>query len=321
MNSLSIKRVLVTGGAGFIGAHLVEGLLARGYEPVVLDNERTGTRAHLPPDVRFVAGDVRRREDVDAALAGGVDAVLHLAGQASIRLSFQDPADDLSVNTLGTIEVLQGCIRHRVPRLIFASSMTIYGAAPVVPTPEDAPPDPISYYAITKYAAERYVHATARRADLGFDFHVTSMRMFNVYGPRQSLTNAYQGVFAIFTGNVLRGEPITIHGDGGQARDFVHVADVVRAWLDALAEPRTYGAVINLGTGRSISVNALCDLVLKDFGHDRKSYPVRTQAAQPGDMRQSAADLHRAEALIGWRPRIAFEDGIHSTIDWARGQL
>lgn len=314
------ERVLVTGGAGFIGSHLVEELLRRGYEPVVLDNESTGSRANLPEGVRFVSGDVRSMDDLEAVFAGGIDAVLHVAGQASIRLSFQNPADDLNVNTLGTINVLQQCIRHRVLRLIFASSMTIYGAAPVTPTPEDTPANPVSYYAITKYAAERYVHATAQRTDLDFDLHVTSMRMFNVYGPRQSLTNAYQGVFAIFVGNVLRGEPITIHSDGEQARDFVHVSDVVRAWVDALNNPATYDEVINLGTGRSISVNQLCDLVLRDFEHDRESYPVRYQAAQPGDMRISAANIQRANDLLNWSPQVAFEDGISSTIDWARSQ-
>jgi UDP-glucose 4-epimerase len=313
-------RVLVTGGAGFIGSHLVEALLAGGYEPVVIDNERTGSRANLPDGVRFVPGDVRQEADLEPIFADGIDAVLHVAGQASIRLSFQDPTEDLSVNTAGTIRILQACVKYRVPRLIFASSMTIYGANPVVPTPEDTAPDPISYYAITKHAAERYVHATARRTDLDFDFRVTSMRMFNTYGPRQSLTNAYQGVFAIFVGNVLRGEPITIHSDGEQARDFVHVADVARAWVAALGEPRSYGAVINLGTGRSISVNMLCDQVLAHFGHDRDSYPVRYQAAQPGDMRESAADISRARDLLGWSPQVAFEAGIGETIAWARTQ-
>jgi UDP-glucose 4-epimerase len=174
--------------------------------------------------------------------------------------------------------------------------MTIYGNSNPVPTAESAPPDPASYYAITKYAAERYVHLTAARRDLDFQFNVTSFRMFNVYGERQSLTNAYQGVLAIFIGNVLRGEPITIHSDGEQSRDFVHISDVVRAWMDALEQPATYGQVINLGTGTPTTVNALCDAVLSAFGKDRTSYPVRYAPAQPGDMRASAADIQRAQS-------------------------
>src|SRR5690606_5194405 len=136
----------------------------------------------------------------------------------------------------------------------------------------------------------RYVHLAAARRDLGFDFNVTSLRMFNVYGERQSLTNAYQGVFAIFIGNVLRGEPIKIHGDGEQSRDFVHIRDVARAWVDAIDTPATYGQVINIGTGKPTSVNQLCDTVLAAFGHSRASYPVEQHPAQPGDVRRSAAD-------------------------------
>src|SRR5215475_1566178 len=160
------KRILVTGGAGFIGSHIIDLLLERGHHVVALDNESTGNRANLNPGAGFVHGDVRNPADLAPIFEQGIDAVLHIVGQASIRLSFQDPTADLNVNTLGTINVLQQCIIHRVPRLLFASSMTIYGNTPVVPTPEDTPPDPVSYYAVTKYAAERYVHVTAKRRDL-----------------------------------------------------------------------------------------------------------------------------------------------------------
>jgi UDP-glucose 4-epimerase len=314
------RRILVTGGAGFIGSHIVDLLLMRGNSSIVIDNLVTGTRENLNPDAEFIAGDVRTENDLASIFERGIDAVLHIAGQASIRLSFQDPTADLNVNTLGTINILQQCIKYRVPRLIFASSMTIYGNNPIVPTPEGTPPAPISYYAITKYAAERYVHATALRQDLGFDFHVTSMRMFNVYGVRQSLTNAYQGVFAIFIGNMLRGEPINIHSDGEQSRDFVHISDVARAWVDAIDHPASYGQVINLGTGRSLSVNMLCDAVLESFGHTRVTYPVNYHPAQPGDMRISAADINRAKTLLGWSPRMEWQRGMRETIEWARQQ-
>lgn len=315
------RRVLVTGGAGFIGSHLAEGLLAAGFEVVALDNEATGDRANLPVGAEFVGGDVRDAAALDAVFARGIDAVFHVAGQASIRVSFADPAGDLEVNTLGTIRVLEACLRHRVPRLLFASSMTIYGSQPVTPTPESAPPDPISYYAITKLAAERYVHATALRPDLGFDFQVTSFRMFNVYGPRQSLTNAYQGVFAIFVGNVLRGEPITIYSDGEQARDFVHVSDVTRAWITALDHPAAMGQVFNLGTGVPTRVNTLADIVLWAFGQTRESYPVVYKPAHAGDMRLSTADVSRAREALGWVPEVRIEDGMAETIAWAKGEV
>ncbi len=289
------RRILVTGGAGFIGSHVVDHLLERGFRVVVIDNESTGTRAQVNPSAEFVSGDVRNPADLAPIFAAGVDAVLHIAGQASIRLSFQDPAADLNVNTLGTINVLQQCVAHQVPRLLFASSMTIYGNTEIVPTPETTAPNPASYYGVTKYAAERYVHLTAQRRDLDYPFNVTSLRMFNIYGERQSLTNAYQGVFAIFTGNVLRGEPIKIHADGEQSRDFLHIDDAARAWVDAIDNPASYGQVINLGTGRPTSVNQLCDIVLHAFGQTRATYPVEYHPAQPGDLRQSAADISRAQ--------------------------
>jgi UDP-glucose 4-epimerase len=313
-----MKRILVTGGAGFIGAHIVELLIARGYEPVVLDNESTGKRENVHPDAEYVRGDVRNEADLAPIFERGVEAVLHIAGQASIRLSFQDPGTDLGVNTLGTINVLRQCVTHRVSRLLFASSMTIYGDPAVVPTPEETPAHPVSNYAVTKYAAERYVHIMAERRDLDFPLNVTSFRMFNVYGPRQSLTNAYQGVLAIFIGNALRGEPITIHSDGEQSRDFVHISDVARAWVDAIEQPATFGQIINLGTGVPSSVNVLCDLVLDAFGQTRATYPVRYQQAQPGDLRRSAADVSRAKALLNWQPEMEFRQGMRETIEWAK---
>ncbi|MFQ3535219.1 MAG: NAD-dependent epimerase/dehydratase family protein [Aggregatilineales bacterium] len=316
-----MKRILVTGGAGFIGSHLTDSLIQRGYHVVVLDNLSGGRRDYVNAAAEFVQGDVTEPAHLEPIFAQGVDAVLHLAAQASIRLSFADPWHDLRTNTLGTINLLQACLAYRVPRLLFASSMTIYGNSNPVPTAESAPPDPASYYAITKYAAERYVHLTAARRDLASPLHVTSFRMFNVYGERQSLTNAYQGVLAIFIGNVLRGEPITIHSDGEQSRDFVHISDVVRAWIDALEQPATYGQIINLGTGTPTTVNALCDAVLSAFGKDRGVYPVRYGPAQPGDMRASAADIRRARELLDWQPRVPFAEGIQQTITWARTQL
>lgn len=312
------RRILITGGAGFIGGHIAEALVAHGNQVIALDNLSTGSHGNLPDGVNFVQGDVRNPADLESIFAQGVDVVLHIAGQASIRLSFQDPANDLSVNTTGTINIVQQCLKHRVPRLLFASSMTVYGQTQIVPTPEDSPVNPVSNYAVTKYAAERYVHIAAQRSDLDFDFNVTSFRMFNVYGPRQSLTNAYQGVLAIFMGHVLRGEPITIHSDGEQSRDFVYITDVVRAWVSAMDNPRAYGQVLNLGTGRASSVNQVCDAVLRANGQTRSTYPVHYSNAQPGDMRHSAADISRAGQLLGWSPQVTLEDGIQATLDWAR---
>jgi UDP-glucose 4-epimerase len=321
MSQDSANTILVTGGAGFIGSHVVRLLLMRGYRVVILDNLSTGKPEYVPSAATFVQGDVRSKDDVARAFDKDVDAIIHIAGQASIKLSYADPAHDLSVNTIGTLNILDACIQHKVGRLLFASSMTIYGNPTICPTPESTSPAPVSYYAVTKYAAERYVHLTAERSDLGFALNATSFRMFNVYGERQSLTNPYQGVLAIFIGRMLRGEEIVIHSDGEQSRDFVYVEDVAHAWVDALHDERTYGEVINLGTGAPTSVNMLCDAVFAAFGHTRATYPVRYQEAQLGDLRVSAADIQRAQALMGWKPATAFEDGIRRTISWARDAM
>jgi UDP-glucose 4-epimerase len=306
----------VTGGAGFIGSHLTDRLLAEGFDVTVLDNLSTGIRERVPSAATFVHGDVGDRVVVDELFAGThFDTVLHIAGQASIRLSFAEPEVDLRTNVVGTVNVLRGCIETGVPRLVYASSMTAYGEPDLVPTPEGVACVPVSYYGVTKYAAERYVHVTGARPDV--DVAVTSLRMFNVYGPRQSISNPYQGVLAIFIGNVLRGESITIHGDGEQTRDFVFIDDVVEAWLRVLDAPELDGAVLNVGSGRETSVNELTDAVLAAFGETRDGWDIRRQDIQLGDQRRAAADTSALSAL-GWSSSVGLRDGVARTVDWAR---
>jgi UDP-glucose 4-epimerase len=311
-----VTCVLVTGGAGFIGGHLAHGLVAAGHDVTVLDNLTTGTRDNVPESAVFVEADVRDRNAVLAAFAAGrFDAVCHIAGQASIRVSFSTPEDDLATNVLGTLNVVHACLEHRVPRLVYASSMTAYGEPPVVPTPEDVACVPVSYYGVTKLAGERYVQITGARTDVALD--VTSLRMFNVYGERQSIDNPYQGVLAIFVGNLLRGEPITIHGDGEQTRDFVYVGDVVDAWLRVLGDPGSYGRVLNVGSGRETSVNELAAAVTAAFGERAAGRELRRAEAQLGDQRRSAADTTALRAL-GWAPATSLEEGLGRTVEWAR---
>jgi len=310
-----MTRVLVTGGAGFIGSHLTDRLLADGFGVTVLDNLVTGLRENVPADAAFVEGDVGDRAAVDEVFASEqFDAVFHIAGQASIRLSFAEPEIDLRTNVVGTVNVLRGCLESGVPRLVNASSMTAYGEPALIPTPESVPCVPVSYYGVTKYAAERYVHVTGARPDV--DLSVTSLRMFNVYGPRQGISNPYQGVLAIFVGNVLRGEPITIHGDGEQTRDFVYIDDVVDAWLRVLSLPETAGAVLNVGSGRETSVNELAAAVLASLGESPASWEMRRQGAQLGDQSRAAADISGISAL-GWAPSVSLAAGLERTVAWA----
>lgn len=310
-------RILVTGGAGFIGSHMSHRLVNDGHDVVVLDNESTGLRSNVPAQATYVKGDVGRLEDLEAAFDGGLDAVFHIAGQVSLIRSFTDPVVDLQTNVGGTLNALQLCVRHRVPRLLYASSMTVYGADETLPTPEDTPCAPISYYGITKYAGERYVHTTADRVDLDFEFHVTSFRMYNVYGPRQALDNPYQGVLGIFLGNLLRGEPLTIFGDGEQSRDFIYIDDIVDAWTTAVDRPSTYGGIFNLGSGERLSISDLADHALTAVGRDRSNGAVLYKEGRPGEQRHVEADTTRAKLTFGWQPRVPFEEGLAKTVRWA----
>jgi UDP-glucose 4-epimerase len=312
------RTALVTGGAGFIGSHLADALLERGFAVVVLDNESTGLPHNVPRGAQYIRGDVTNPADVRTAFGCEIDIVLHVAGQASTIYSFSEPLTDLMTNVAGAVNVLEQCIAHKVPRILYASSMTVYGHPQTLPITELHAPGPISYYGITKYAAERYIMATAMRSDLGFKLNATAFRMFNVYGRRQRLDNPYQGVLGIFLGNMLRHETITIHGDGEQSRDFVHVEDVVRAWVAALDNPAAYDQVFNLGCGQGISMNRLVEDILNVGGFDRDGYPISYGPVRPGDQRHMVADIQRARDVLHWEPRISLAAGLESTLDWAK---
>lgn len=312
-------RVLVTGGAGFIGTHLCRRLLADGHVVSVVDNEFNGSRESVPAGAQFTFADVTRPAEVEPVFAGGLDAVCHIAGQVSIIRSFSNPVVDLRTNVEGTLNILQLCLKYRVPRLVYASSMTIYGDCRVVPTPETEPCRPDSYYGITKHAAERYVHATATRPDLSFAFRVTSLRMFSVFGPGQAVDNPYQGVLGIFLGNLMRGEPITIFGDGEQTRDFVYIDDIVDGWMRALNSEDS-GGVFNLGSGRSLSINELAAHTIAVFGRSRSDSRIVRAPGRPGEQRRVQADIGRAQSVLGWQPRTSFEAGLAATVRWARSE-
>ncbi len=288
-------KVLVTGGAGFIGIHLTRRLLADGHEVFVVDNESNGDPALVPPAAKYTRGDVTKPEELEPIFAQGLDAVCQIAGQVSIIKAFSDPVADLRTNTEGTVQVLKLCVKYKVPRLLYASSMTLYGNAAKVPTVETEPCVPDAYYGITKLAGERYVHATGERPDLGFDFSVTSLRMFSVYGPGQSF------------------------GDGEQTRDFVFVEDIVDGWSRALTTPAAKGQVINLGGGRATSINQLAKAVVTAFG--QPNYEIRHAPGRAGEQRAVQADIAKAKQVLGWEPKTSFEAGLKRTVEWAKAEF
>ncbi|MEM4724866.1 MAG: NAD-dependent epimerase/dehydratase family protein, partial [Candidatus Hadarchaeum sp.] len=248
---MGYRRALVTGGAGFIGSHLVERLLQEGLQVIVLDDLSMGKRENVPNGAEFVLGDVRDPAVVSAALSG-VDAVFHLAARVSIRASVAGFYEDAETNLMGTLNVLRACASAGIKKFIYASSMAVYAdSAEPVPIPETHPTVPISPYGVAKLASERYAMLVAAQSG----FQAVALRYFNTYGPRQSFT-PYVGVITIFIQRLLRGEPPLIFGDGEQCRDFVYVGDVVEATYRALVSS-VEGEVFNIGSGVGTSVNQI----------------------------------------------------------------
>ncbi len=313
-----MKTVLVTGGAGFIGSHVVDRLIKK-YKVVVFDNLITGKKEFVNKKAIFEKGDVSKKASFENVFKKyKLDVVLHIAGQPSIVNAFSDPVLDVNTNFIGTINATTLCIKYKVSRLLYASSMTLYGNPEKLPIKEDAKPIPINYYGIAKLASERFVHVTADRVDLPTEFVPTSFRMFNVYGPRQSLTNPYQGVLAIFMGNVLRNEPITIFGKGDQGRDFVYVDDVARIWVDSISNRKSFNNVYNIAAGKQTPILELAKIVIKACGHDPKKYPIVFEPKRSGDQKFIQADISKAKKDLNFNPEFSLSRGLLQTLSWAK---
>lgn len=312
----SKQVVLVTGGAGFIGSQVIDELLAKQYKIVILDNLSTGFKENIHKEAVFIEGDVTKPEDIEKVLKKHkIDIIFHIAGQPSIVNSFTDPRHDFDVNFIGTFNMIQASLIHKIQRFVYASSMTVYGNPEKLPVEETDPCVPINYYGVAKYAAERFLHITALKEN---DFKVTSFRMFNVYGPRQSLTNPYQGVLAIFMGNVLRNEPITIYGDGKQGRDFIYVEDVAKTWVNTIDIKESFGKVINIGYGKQTPILMLAKSVIKAVGENPDTYPILFKEQRPGDQRFIEADISLAEKLLSFKPTTSLDEGLVKTLSWAK---
>ena len=316
-----MQRALVTGGAGFIGSHLVDRLIAK-YDVFIIDNLSTGNRSNIPKNVTVHVEDIRNQNKITSIVKKiHPHIVLHIAGQASNIKSFNDPHFDIDVNFKGTINIVLASLEAKVRRFLYASSMTVYGIPEKIPVSEKHACRPVSYYGISKYAAERFVMATATRSDLTAPFLATSLRMFNVYGPRQDLDNPYQGPVAIFTGHVLRNEPITIYGDGKQTRDFIYIDDVVSAWLATLDNEKTYQNSYNVGSGERITIEDVAHAVVKVAGKDPNKYPIVHKPTLPGEQRHMEAHIQKISRAIGFRVATSFADGLIKTMHWAKSTL
>lgn len=304
-----MTRVLVTGGAGFIGSNLVRALLERGETVRVLDNFSTGDRRNLAGiDVEVVEGELRSYERVHNAVRGA-DVVYHLGALGSVPRSVQDPLTSSAVNIEGTLNVLLAARDEGVGRVVFSSSSSVYGTQRDLPVTEATAPDPLSPYGVAKLAAERYCVSFAR---VYRDLETVVLRYFNVFGPRQSPYSQYAAVVPLFIKAIGEGRPITIEGDGEQTRDFTYVANVVEATVRAADAPDISGRIFNASAGAPASVNAVADLIgeLLDRPVVREHAPSR-----PGDIRASYADHSLARAALGWEPSVDLREGLQRTIE------
>jgi UDP-glucose 4-epimerase len=307
-------KVLVTGGAGFIGANLVRALLARGDDVRVLDNFSTGNRTNLAglTDVELVEGELRSYERVHNAVRG-VEVVFHLGALGSVPRSVQDPLTSGAVNVEGTLNVLLAARDEGVRRVIFASSSSIYGDQPELPLRETMAPDPISPYGVAKLAAERYCVSFTRV----YPFETVVLRYFNVFGPRQDPRSQYAAVVPLFVTAIAAGEPVTIFDDGEQSRDFTYIDNVVAANLLAADAADASGRIFNVSSGAPASVNELAETIgrLLDKPVERRYLPPR-----PGDLRNSWADVSEAREALGFEPSVSLEDGLRRTADFLLGE-
>ena len=302
-------KVLVTGGAGFIGSHVTDVFLDAGHEVWALDDLSSGRRENLRPEVRLVVADIRSPEAARLVESERFEVMCHLAAQMDVRRSVNDPRFDAEVNVAGFLNLLEAARKSGVRKVVFSSTGgAIYGEQDVYPAPETHPTRPVSPYGVSKASGELYLGYY--RAQYGLKS--VALRYANVYGPRQN-PHGEAGVVAIFSERLLRGETCTINGTGQQTRDFVHGPDVARGNL--LAATRDVEGPINVGTGIETDVNRLYALLARAAGTDR---PAKHAPGKPGEQMRSSVDPSRAADLLGWRPTVALEEGLRRTIEWFR---
>ncbi|MCS6885373.1 MAG: SDR family oxidoreductase [Acidobacteriota bacterium] len=303
-------KVLVTGGAGFIGSHIVDRLLLEGHKVRILDNFSTGSRNNFPLEkVELIEGDIRDRKIVYEAVEG-VDAVLHQAALGSVPRSIVDPATTHEINVTGTLNLLIAAKEAKVKRFVYASSSSVYGNSEYLPKEESMSARPLSPYALSKLAGESYTILFYKL----YGFSTIALRYFNVFGPRQEANSEYAAVIPRFTEALLAGNPITIYGDGLQTRDFTYVDNVVEANLLAL-NSTVSGEICNIACGQSYSI---LELIANLSDLTQTCPKIIYKKPRPGDVRNSFASISKAIRLLGFRPRVTFIEGLKLTVDWFR---
>jgi UDP-N-acetylglucosamine 4-epimerase len=309
--TLNLSEILVTGGAGFIGSHIVDRLLDEGFKVRVLDNLSTGEKKNLAQhrqkkSFQFIEGDIRNF-DVVKRTVRGVDAVVHEAALVSVTRSVENPLLSNEINVRGTLNILKACVDAHVKRFVLASSCAVYGDIETLPNHENLMPKPLAPYAADKLATENY--AKVFYAVHGLE--TVSLRYFNVYGPRQK-PGPYSGVISTFTNCLLENKPPTIYGDGKQTRDFVNVKDVVEANMLALLKREAVGEVFNISRGEPITIDKLTETIQKIM--DKANLKPVHAEPRPGDIRHSYGDITKARKNLGYEPKVQLEKGLSELI-------
>ncbi|MBN2120408.1 MAG: SDR family oxidoreductase [Candidatus Omnitrophica bacterium] len=310
-SSLKGKKVLVTGGAGFIGSHIVDRLLKEEAQVVVLDNLANGTLdnlRHCLQRITFIEKDLRDQAALEEALSG-VDLICHQAALRSVPKSVAAPLEYHDVNVTGTMKLFLKAKEKGIKKIVYASSSSVYGERDDFPEKETDYPKPISPYATTKLIGEDYACTFSKL----WGMEIVSLRYFNVYGPRQSLEDEYAVVVPKFTTCLLKGQPVPIYGDGEQERDFTFIDNVVEANILALIKEGIGAEVFNIANGLPNSVNNLFFILREITGMDIN--PVY-EPPRPGDVRKTHADISKAERLLGWIPKVGFKEGLEKTVAW-----
>src|SRR5713101_6369276 len=295
------RTVLVTGGAGFIGSHLVDALLERGLNVRTIDNFATGRRENLNPRAQLVEADIRDLESIRGAFED-VDTVFHTAALPRVPLSIEKPIETHTVNALGTLNVLMAAREAGVRRFVYSGSSSVYGNQPTLPLREEMKPGPLNPYALQKLIGEQYCGLFRKL----YGMETLTLRYFNVFGPRMTTAGAYVTVIGVFLRLRREDRPLTIHGDGTQSRDFTHVSDVVRANLLAMDSEVADGRALNIGRGTAVSIKRIAEMI---------GGPVEFLPRRPGDMLHTLADYSEAASSLGWRPQVTTDDGINELLD------
>ena len=307
-------RVIVTGGAGFIGSVIARRLVAAGGEVFIVDNLSTGLKSNVAQGAELIVADVADPASLKQLPGGAFDAVIHMAAQSSGAIGQKNPYADMQTNVGATVLLSRWCLDRGVSRFLFPSSMNVYGHGTAEFVDEGAPTRPIGYYGASKLASENYLRLAA---DEGLK--VTCFRIYNAYGAGQNLGNRYQGMISIYLAYLLDRVPVPVTGDLDRYRDFVHVDDIAAAFELALHRNGTPSHVYNIGVGRKVTVREVLRLLVEqmDFPAD---YPVEEQAGSAGDVFGSVANFSRAQNELGWTPRVALEPGLADMVAWAKQQ-